>query len=107
MSRGGWRVTDRVQVYPNDPSSAQRIAYKYARKDNQHARFYNKKLRLLSVAQCVRAVIDDGSNRVLMSLRQDLVVTRAKVAEVAEMLKVDVEKAHFHIQVLAQTKVEI
>ena len=80
------------QVDPNDPSEAQRIAYKYARKENQHARFYNKKLRLVSAAQCVRAAMDDGSNTVLMSLGQDLVVTRAKVAEVAEMLNDDAEK---------------
>lgn len=34
--------------------------------------------------------MDDGSNVVLMSLGQDLKVTRAKVAEVAEMLTADV-----------------
>jgi hypothetical protein len=79
---GGWRVTDQVQVDPKDPSEAQRIDYKYARKDNQHARFYNKKLRLVSAAQCVRAAIDD----------RDLVVTRAEVVEVAEMLKADTGK---------------
>ena len=92
FERGGWFVADQVQVDPNDPSEAQRIAYKYARKENQHARFYNKKLRLVSAAQCVRAAMDDGSNTVLMSLGQDLVVTRVKVAEVAEMLKDDAEK---------------
>ncbi|CAG8073926.1 unnamed protein product [Penicillium olsonii] len=89
---GGWHVTDQVPVYPNDPSEAHRIAHKYARKDNKHARFYNKNLRLVSAAQCVRAAMDDGSNTVLMSLQQDLVVTRAKVAAVAEMIKADAQK---------------
>lgn len=68
---GSWHVTDQVQVDAND---------------SQDARFYNKKLRLVSAAQCVRAAMDDGSNVVLMSLRQDLKITRAKVAEVSEML---------------------
>lgn len=88
---GGWHVTDKVQVDANDTSEAQRMAYKYARKDNQHARFYDKKLRLVSAAQCVRAAMHDGSNTVLMSLWQDLKVTPANVAEVAEMLKADEE----------------
>ena len=89
---GGWHVTDQVPVNPNDPSEAHRIAHKYARKDNKHARFYNKNLRLVSAAQCVRAAMDDGSNTVLMSLQQDLVVTRAKVAAVAEMMKTDAQR---------------
>jgi hypothetical protein len=89
---GGWHVTDQVPVNPNDPSEAHRIAHKYARKDNKHARFYNKNLRLVSAAQCVRAAMDDGSNTVLMSLQQDLVVTRAKVAAVAEMMKADAQR---------------
>ncbi|KAJ5795932.1 uncharacterized protein N7518_004472 [Penicillium psychrosexuale] len=88
----GWHVTDQVPVNPKDPSEAHRIAHKYARKDNKHARFYNKNLRLVSAAQCVRAAMDDGSNTVLMSLRQDLVVTRAKVAAVAEMVKADAQR---------------
>lgn len=88
---GGWYVTDQVPVNPNNPSEALRIAHKYARKDNKHARFYNKNLRLVSAAQSVRAAMDDGSNTVLMSLRQDLVVTRAKVAAVAEMAKADAQ----------------
>ena len=71
------------------PSEAHRIAHKYARKDNKHARFCNKNLRLVSAAQCVRAAMDDGSNTVLMSLLQGLVVTWAKVAAVAEMVKAD------------------
>lgn len=36
--------------------------------------------------------MDDGSNTVLMSLQQDLVVTRAKVAAVAEMMKMDAQR---------------
>ena len=88
---GGWHVTDKVQVDANDTSEAQRIAYKYARKDNQHARFYDKKLRLVSAVQCVQAAMHDGSNTVLMSLWQDLKVTPASVAEVAKMLKADEE----------------
>lgn len=92
---GGWHVTDKVQVDANDTSEAQRIAYKYARKDNQHARFYDKKLRLVSAAQCVRAAMHDGSNTVLMSLWQDLKVTPANVAEVAKMLKADEENQDF------------
>ncbi|KAF4765573.1 hypothetical protein HAV15_003280 [Penicillium sp. str.  len=88
---GGWHVTDQVPVNPNDPSEADRIAHKYARKDNKDARFYNKNLRLVSAAQCVRAAMDDGSNTVLMSLQQDLVVTRAKVTAVAEMMKTDAQ----------------
>jgi hypothetical protein len=51
---GSWHVTDQVQVDAND---------------NQDARLY-KKLRLVSAAICVRAAMDDGSNVVLMSLRQ-------------------------------------
>lgn len=90
--KGEWKVTDQVQVDPNDPSEAERIAFKYARKENQHARFYNKALRLVTAAQCTQAAIDDGSNIVLMSLWQDLKVTRDKVAEVAEMVKADGEK---------------
>lgn len=35
--------------------------------------------------------MDDGSNIVLMSLKQDLVLTRAKVAAVAEMMKTDAQ----------------
>ena len=58
---GSWHVTDQVQVDANDPAEAQRIAYKYSRKDNQDARFYNKKLRLVSAVECVRAAMDDGS----------------------------------------------
>ena len=81
-----------MPVNPNDPSEAHRIAHKYARKDNKHARFYNKNLRLVSAAQCVRAAMDDGSNIVLISLQQDLVVTRAKVAAVAEMMKADAQR---------------
>lgn len=77
---------------PEYPSEAHHIAHKYARKDNKHARFYNKNLRLVSAAQCVRAAMDDGSNTVLMSLQQDLVVTRAKVAAVAEMAKADAQR---------------
>ncbi|KAJ9481390.1 hypothetical protein VN97_g12090 [Penicillium thymicola] len=88
---GEWHVTDQVPVNPNDPSEADRIAHKYARKDNKDARFYNKNLRLVSAAQCVRAAMDDGSNTVLMSLKQDLVVTQAKVAAVAEMMKTDAQ----------------
>ena len=88
---GGWHVTDKIQVDTNDTSEAQRIAYKYARKDNKHARFYDKKLRLVSAAQCVRAAMHDGSNTVLMSLWQDLKVTPANVAEVTKMLKADEE----------------
>ena len=53
---------------------AQRIAYKYARKDNEHAQFYNKTLLLVSVAQCVRAVIDDGTNTVLMNCSYEPVI---------------------------------
>ncbi|KAJ5214069.1 hypothetical protein N7449_001238 [Penicillium cf. viridicatum] len=63
----------------------------YARKDNKHARFYNKNLRLVSAAQCARAAVDDGSNTVPMSLQQYLVVTRAKVAAVAEIMKTDAQ----------------
>ncbi|KAJ5117538.1 hypothetical protein N7448_011170 [Penicillium atrosanguineum] len=88
---GRWHTTDEVQVDPTDPSEAQRIAYKYTRKDGQHTQFYNKKLRLVSAAQCVRAAMDDGSNTILMSLRQELKVTQDKVAEVAEMFNVDDE----------------
>jgi hypothetical protein len=36
--------------------------------------------------------MDDGSNTVLMSLQQDLVVTRAKVAAVAKMMKTDAQR---------------
>jgi hypothetical protein len=35
--------------------------------------------------------MDDSSNIILMSLWQDLKVTRAKVAEVAKMLNADTE----------------
>ena len=84
FSKGKWHVTDRIQVDPDDPSEAQRVALKYAR--NQHARFYNRSLRLVAATQCVRAAMEDGSNVVLMSLRQDLKVTREKVGQVAEML---------------------
>ena len=88
---GRWHTTDEIQVDPADPSEAQRIAYKYTRKDGQHTQFYNKKLRLVSAAQCVRAAMDDGSNTVLMSLRKELEVTQAEVNEVAKMFKVDDE----------------
>ena len=71
---GGGHVTDQVAVKPNDPLEAQRIAYKYARKDNEHAQFYNKTLLLVSVAQCVRAVIDDGTNTVLMNCSYEPVI---------------------------------
>ncbi|KAJ5152534.1 hypothetical protein N7492_009814 [Penicillium capsulatum] len=97
---GGWHVTDKVQVDTNDTSEAQRIAHKYARKDNQYARFYDKKLRLVSAAQCVRAVMHDGSNTVLMSLWQDLKVTLANVAEVAKMLKADEENQDLDQEIL-------
>jgi hypothetical protein len=84
---GRWRITDEIQVDPADPSEAQRIAYKYAREANQHAKFYNKKLRLISAAQCVRAAMDDGSNTILMSLRNELKVTKAELDEVARLFK--------------------
>ncbi|OQD90724.1 hypothetical protein PENANT_c001G02652 [Penicillium antarcticum] len=67
--------------------SSAAAAYKYS----QQARFYNKTLHLVSAAQCVRAAMGDGSNTVLMSLRQECKVTRAKMAEVAEMFKADRE----------------
>jgi hypothetical protein len=35
--------------------------------------------------------MDDGLDTVLMSLQQDLVVTRAKLAAVAEMMKTDAQ----------------
>ena len=36
--------------------------------------------------------MDNRSNTVLISLQQDLVVTRAKVAAVAEMMKADARR---------------
>ncbi|KAJ6102590.1 hypothetical protein N7486_005017 [Penicillium sp. IBT 16267x] len=89
--KGLWRVTDRIQI-DQDLSQAERIAMKYARQDNKHARFYrfqNNKLSLVSVAECVRAAISDGSNTVLMNLHRDLEITQETVAEVAKMLKAD------------------
>ncbi|KAJ5640362.1 uncharacterized protein N7484_008224 [Penicillium longicatenatum] len=90
--KGLWRVTDRIQMN-QDSSEAERVAMKYARMNNKHARFYrfhNNKLSLISVAECVRAAMSDGSNTVLMSLH-NLEIEPEIVTEVAKMLKADRE----------------
>lgn len=93
FERGKWHVVDRIPVDPADPSEAERVAYKYAREENSDARFYNQALRKVSVMQCVRAALNDGTNTVLMSLGMDLTVTRKKVAQVTRMLKADADTA--------------
>lgn len=85
--RGEWRKLDVVSVNASDPREAQKLANHYARAEGQNARFYNHALRKVSVNQCVRAAIDDGTFTILMSLGRELTVTRQLVASVARLFE--------------------
>ncbi|KAE8406037.1 hypothetical protein BDV37DRAFT_281279 [Aspergillus pseudonomiae] len=87
-SRGDWRTLETVTVNVSALGDAQRIANRYARLHDLNARFYNRSLRKVSVNHCVRAMIDDDSLTIFMSLGRDLKVTRLLVASVARMLSV-------------------
>ncbi|CAI7613159.1 unnamed protein product [Penicillium pancosmium] len=85
-----WRISDQIVVEPGNfaaSSEAQRLVEKYARKDNKHARFYNRYMRKVTAARCVQAAIEDGSYTVFMSLREDLKVTKEILEEVAKLLE--------------------
>ncbi|KAE8372663.1 hypothetical protein BDV26DRAFT_273679 [Aspergillus bertholletiae] len=85
--RGAWRTVENVNLF--DLENAQRIANRYARQHDLSARFYTRSLKKVSAYQCVRAAIDDNTMTILMSLGQDLRVTRSLVASVARMMNVD------------------
>jgi hypothetical protein len=46
--QGQWVVANHLRVNPAEPSEVERLAKKYAR--NQHAIFYDKNLRVITLA---------------------------------------------------------
>ncbi|RAL04901.1 uncharacterized protein BO80DRAFT_441141 [Aspergillus ibericus CBS 121593] len=83
--RGEWMTLATIPVDASDPHEAQKVADRYARVEDQNARFYDRSLRKVSVNQCVRAAIDSGTYTVLMSLGKELYVTRQLIASVARL----------------------
>ncbi|KAJ5461024.1 uncharacterized protein N7458_002576 [Penicillium daleae] len=61
-----WRLADRHQVDPADPSLIERIARKYMRKK---FRLYDQSLNSLSPKMCFRAGVADGTESVIMLSR--------------------------------------
>lgn len=84
---GGWRRTDTVSVNSGNLIQVENIANRYARIQGQNARFYDCALRKVSINQCVRAAIEDGTFTILMSFGRDLRVTRQQTALVAQLLE--------------------
>ncbi|BCR83589.1 uncharacterized protein ACHE_10991S [Aspergillus chevalieri] len=84
---GEWTKVNSISVEASDPRKAQELAGNYARAEGQNAQFYNHALRKVSVNQCVRAAIDDGTFTILMSLGRELHVTRQVVASVTKLFE--------------------
>ncbi|KAK9604418.1 hypothetical protein V6Z93_002386 [Aspergillus fumigatus] len=61
--RDDWRLSDRLQVDPSDPSPVERVARKYTWKDYS---LYDKNMQSLSPAQCYRAANIDGNNAIFI-----------------------------------------
>ncbi|KAL6229549.1 hypothetical protein BDW75DRAFT_249578 [Aspergillus navahoensis] len=61
--RDDWRLSDRLQVDPSDPSPVERVAKKYSWKDYS---LYDKNMQSLSPVQCYRAATIDGNNAIFI-----------------------------------------
>ncbi|KAJ0418856.1 hypothetical protein BJY00DRAFT_324647 [Aspergillus carlsbadensis] len=61
--RDDWRLSDRLQVDPSDPSPLERLATKYTRKDYS---LYDKNMQSLSPAKCYGAATIDGNNAIFI-----------------------------------------